>query len=139
MHMISSVALRSNEIPTNLHPTKYYFNSDIEYLMQEFEHVKSLGSAALEEWIKGLESKGKRKMADAARWEQWENSGGLDEARLQSCGRLANNNDPRRERGRQSALHDTSRPEDPLLTPIEGVAHHGISPDFINSKYYCQS
>lgn len=82
MHMVSSVTLRLADIPTDLQLSKYYSNSEIDQLMNEFHHVKSLGPAALEEWMKGLESMGKRKLSDAARWEQWENSGGLHEARL---------------------------------------------------------
>lgn len=80
--MLSSATLRLADIPTDLHLSKYYFKSEIDQLMNEFHHVKSLGSAVLEEWMKGLESMGKRKSSDAARWEQWENSGGLHEARL---------------------------------------------------------
>jgi hypothetical protein len=141
MHMVPSVVLRSNEIPADLHLTKYYFNSDIEYLIQEFDHVKSLGPATLEEWIKGLESKGKRKMADAARWEQWENSGGLYEVRLDCCGRITNN-DPRSKSSHHSISHEMSRSEDSTLSPSQGLAHNGVPsvpPGFITSKYHSSS
>lgn len=39
--------------------------------------MKSLGDAAAEEWIKGLEDLGKQRRHDAARWERWEDAGGL--------------------------------------------------------------
>ena len=39
------------------------------------EEVRALGSAAAEEWCKGLEASGKEKVSDAARWEHWEASG----------------------------------------------------------------
>ncbi|KAL1850788.1 hypothetical protein Plec18170_006622 [Paecilomyces lecythidis] len=57
--------------------TKYYYKPHIDRLKRKFEDVKSLGPAAVEEWIKGLESKGKEHLADSARWEQWEVNGGL--------------------------------------------------------------
>lgn len=91
MHMVSSVTLRMADIPTDLQLSKYYSNSEIDQLMNEFHHVKSLGPAVLEEWMKGLESMGKRKVSDAARWEQWENSGGLHEARLRIYRKATNN------------------------------------------------
>ncbi|OKL58509.1 hypothetical protein UA08_06267 [Talaromyces atroroseus] len=138
MHMVPSVVLRSNESPpADLHLTKYYFNSDIEYLMQEFDHVKSLGPATLEEWIKGLESKGKRKMADTARWEQWENSGGLYEVRLDFRGQ-STNNDPRSKSSHHHSMpQDMSRSEHPTLSPFRGLAHNGVPsvpPGFITNS-----
>lgn len=114
MHMVSSVALRSADIPTDLHLSKYYSNLEIDQLMNEFHHVKSLGSAALEEWMKGLESMGKRKLSDASRWEQWENSGGLYETRLGYYGRTTDNSPhsrgmPRSERSSFSPTGSANR------------------------------
>jgi hypothetical protein len=63
--------------------TKYYYKPHIDELMRKFEEVKLLGSAALEEWIKGLEGEGRRKIADAARWEHWEVRGGLQAIRAE--------------------------------------------------------
>jgi hypothetical protein len=125
MHMVSSVALRLADIPTDLHLSKYYFNSEIDQLMDEFHHVKSLGPAALEEWMKGLESMGKRKLSDAARWEQWENSGGLHEARLRYYGRTTNN--PPRSRG-------MPRSERSSLSPAESV-NGATFPGYVHGKY----
>lgn len=80
MHVVSSVAVKTNQVdPGQL--SKYYYDNDIQCLLGELERVKSLGSAALEEWTKGLESERATKMADIARWEQWEKSGGLQDAR----------------------------------------------------------
>lgn len=125
MHMVSSVALRLADIPTDLHLSKYYSNSEIDQLMDEFHHVKSLGPAALEEWMKGLESMGKRKLSDAARWEQWENSGGLHEARLRYYGRTTNN--PPRNRG-------MPRSERSSLSPAESI-NGATFPGYIHGKY----
>jgi hypothetical protein len=82
MHIIPSVVLRSNQPPSGLVMTKYYYTPHIVDLKRKFEEVEALGPAALEEWIKGLESEGREKIADAARWEQWEASGGLQTLKL---------------------------------------------------------
>lgn len=77
MHFISSIALRGSQSSSNLNLTKYYYKPHIQAMKREFDEVKALGSATAEEWVKGLEANGKEKLADAARWEQWEMSGGL--------------------------------------------------------------
>jgi hypothetical protein len=77
MHYVSSSTLRGSQPPPGLTLTKYFLKSQIEEMKAKFEEVKSLGPATAEEWIKGLEGNGKEKMADAARWEQWELTGGL--------------------------------------------------------------
>ena len=38
--------------------------------------ARALGDAAAQEWYKGLEKSGKDRLADSARWEQWEATGG---------------------------------------------------------------
>jgi hypothetical protein len=77
MHHISSIALRGAHPPPELTLTKYFYKPHVENIKRKFEEVKALGSATAEEWIKGLEGSGKEKLADAARWEQWEVTGGL--------------------------------------------------------------
>lgn len=77
VHLLSSVTLRSALPPPGLQLTKHYFKPHIDDIKMEFENVKAMGPATFEEWIKGLESTGKGKLADAARWEQWETNGGL--------------------------------------------------------------
>ncbi|KAK2759043.1 hypothetical protein FQN54_003142 [Arachnomyces sp. PD_36] len=77
MHFISSIALRGSQSSANFNLTKYYFKPHIQAMKREFDEVKALGSATAEEWVKGLETNGKEKLADAARWEQWEMSGAL--------------------------------------------------------------
>lgn len=76
MHFIPSVTLRSTQGPPPV-VTKYYYKPHIDRLKRKFADVKSLGPAVVEEWIKGLESKGKEHLADCSRWEQWEATGGL--------------------------------------------------------------
>lgn len=77
LDIISSVALRSNPLSSDLEITKYYYTPHITKLLRDLEEVKTLGYAAVEEWIKGQEVEGKRKMSDTERWEQWEAGGGL--------------------------------------------------------------
>ncbi|KAI9713299.1 MAG: hypothetical protein M1812_006658 [Candelaria pacifica] len=71
-HVIPSTALQNSDPPPNLSMTKYYYKPDIESIKRQLEDVKGLGSAATEEWIKGLDGKGKDRMGEAARWERWE-------------------------------------------------------------------
>jgi hypothetical protein len=56
----------------------------VEEIKREFEDVKVMGSATAEEWIKGLEGRGKERRNDAARWERWEAGGGI--VRIQTLG-----------------------------------------------------
>ncbi|TVY29786.1 hypothetical protein LHYA1_G002050 [Lachnellula hyalina] len=60
---------------------KRYSNSHIEDIKQEFDNVKALGSATAEEWLKGLDERGKERKSDAARWERYESMGGVTNMR----------------------------------------------------------
>ncbi|CAD0114865.1 unnamed protein product, partial [Aureobasidium uvarum] len=51
---------------------KVYSQKHIDDLQQEHQNAKEFGTAAAEEWVKGLPLLGKQQMADAARWERWE-------------------------------------------------------------------
>ncbi|KKZ62967.1 hypothetical protein EMCG_02678 [[Emmonsia] crescens] len=82
MHFTASITWRNNQPPGDMALTKYFYKAHVDDMRRKFEDVKSLGPAATEEWIKGLESNVKDKLADAARWEQWETSGGLRSMRL---------------------------------------------------------
>ena len=59
-------------IPSHLRVAKVYFNEDTNTIIRGFESAKGFGDGAAEEWRKGLYTKGKAAMADAARWEKWE-------------------------------------------------------------------
>lgn len=59
-------------IPSHLRVAKVYYNADIKTIIDDYEDVKSFGDGAAEEWRKGLHTKGKEAMNDAARWEKWE-------------------------------------------------------------------
>lgn len=83
LHVISAASLQSGP-PTGISITKYFFKLHIEELKQEFDEVKAMGSAVAEEWIKGLEGRGRERRNDAVRWERWEVGGGV--ARMRNLG-----------------------------------------------------
>ena len=51
---------------------RVFYAKDIEDITAELEDAKSYGEGAADEWRKGLDTKGKERVADAARWEKWE-------------------------------------------------------------------
>ncbi|ESZ95713.1 hypothetical protein SBOR_3933 [Sclerotinia borealis F-4128] len=77
LHVIPATALQHGQPPSTTQITKYYFKKHVEAIKDEFESVKAMGSATIEEWLKGLEDRGKERRNDAARWERWEASGGV--------------------------------------------------------------
>jgi hypothetical protein len=77
---VTSANLRQHDPPPELKLTKYYYIPEIEALENDMAEVQALGSAAAQEWFKGLQLTGKRKRDDIERLEQWETSLG---ARLQ--------------------------------------------------------
>lgn len=80
--MVASTALhQGQQPPSNIQISKYFLKSDVESIKKEYFKVKGLGNAAAEEWVKGLDNRGKAKRLDVARWERWEASGGLQRLR----------------------------------------------------------
>ncbi|UNI15219.1 hypothetical protein JDV02_001774 [Purpureocillium takamizusanense] len=81
MHVIAPQVLSIVTSPGKLQITKVFLPSHVEDIRHEFEAVKSLGRAAAEEWVKGLDARGKKLLVDASRWERWFLSGGVQEMR----------------------------------------------------------
>lgn len=77
MHTISPDALQRGLLPPDLQVTKIYLSEHVEKLKQEFLSVKSMGGATVEEWLKGLELRGKESLSDSMRWEKWASTGGI--------------------------------------------------------------
>ena len=77
LHVIPAATLQNGNPPSTIQMTKHYFKPHIEAIKEEFNNVKSMGSATAEEWLKGLDDRGKERRNDAARWERWEASGGV--------------------------------------------------------------
>ncbi|KAI1214033.1 uncharacterized protein F4807DRAFT_406424 [Annulohypoxylon truncatum] len=83
MHMISPDTLRKGLAQPDLQVTKIYLPEQVERLKQEFLSVKSMGGATAEEWLKGLETRGKELFSDLMRWEKWMTTGGVTQMRTQ--------------------------------------------------------
>lgn len=81
LHVVASTTLQQGQPPTNMQIGKYFYKPHVEDIKQEFFKVKALGSGTAEEWIKGLETRGKDRQLDLVRWERWESSGGLQRMR----------------------------------------------------------
>lgn len=80
--MVASTALQQGQQPpSSLQISKYFLKTDVDNLRKEYFRIKELGDAAAEEWVKGLDNRGKAKRLDSARWERWETAGGLQRIR----------------------------------------------------------
>lgn len=77
MRLITPDVLQKGVIPPDLQVTKIYPSEHVEKLKQEFLSVKSMGGATVEEWLKGLELRGKELLSDSMRWEKWSSTGGV--------------------------------------------------------------
>ncbi|KAI0025595.1 hypothetical protein F4780DRAFT_768359 [Xylariomycetidae sp. FL0641] len=77
MHLVLSTVLQSGQAPQISKVNKIFYAAHVVAIKEEFASVKSMGGATAEEWIKGLEARGKEHRSDAMRWEKWELSGGI--------------------------------------------------------------
>lgn len=78
LHFVPQVFWQES-VPHNVDLQKYYYIPEIEFLQQEAESAQALGSGAVEEWVKGLPSRGRSIHNFAMRCEEWEFNGGLDD------------------------------------------------------------
>ena len=74
---ISTAALKTMQQAMDMRGTKCYYKPNVKELKRQFEEVRELGPGSAEEWIKGLDVRGKERLQDAIRWEQWEARGCL--------------------------------------------------------------
>jgi len=77
MHVLSLTTLQIGPPPPTIQITKNFFQPQIEDIKREFLDVEAMGSATAEEWLKGLDDRGKERRNDSIRWERWEASGGV--------------------------------------------------------------
>lgn len=75
VHVISSATLQNAHAPAQI--TKIFFKPLIEDIKKEFFEIKAMGAGTAEEWLKGLDKRGKEKRNDAFKWERWEQTGGV--------------------------------------------------------------
>lgn len=81
LHVLPTVTLQNGQPPPSIQITKYFFQLQVEDVKREFSEVQSMGTATTEEWLKGLDDRGKERRNDAARWERWESVGGITRMR----------------------------------------------------------
>ena len=59
-------------VPAGVSLAKVYSHHQIIELRQEYEAAKAYAPAAADEWLKGLQSRGKSRLADSGRFVRWE-------------------------------------------------------------------
>jgi hypothetical protein len=82
LNVVSLSAIEQGQLPPNVDITKLFLASDVDEIKKEFFAVKGLGPGTLEEWFKGLESRGQTRLNEARKWEKWANTGSLQHVRL---------------------------------------------------------
>lgn len=107
-NVLSPGALQSGHGYNDVKFTKLFYKKHVEDLKEEFTTVKAMGLATAEEWIKGLENRGKELRGDAGRWEKWESAGGISQMRKTQA----------------ESPHDTSHDGAPLGAPNK-LSHDG--------------
>jgi len=71
-HYIPAHTLQAATIPASVEIAKYYFREHVDAITEELTDALSLGTAAAEEWSKGLEARGNERMKLVELWERWE-------------------------------------------------------------------
>lgn len=77
MHVLSPDVLQGSQVPPDVQLTKLFLRNHVDQLAKEFNLVQSLGGATMDEWLKGLESRGKQRRSDPSRWEKWAGADGV--------------------------------------------------------------
>ncbi len=63
-------------MPPSLQLSKRYYPPHVEDIRRKLDIVQGFGPATAEEWYKGIESMGRKRIDDASRWERWESAEG---------------------------------------------------------------
>ncbi|KAF2789925.1 hypothetical protein K505DRAFT_365172 [Melanomma pulvis-pyrius CBS 109.77] len=71
-HYIPAYTLQAATTPAGVEIGKFYYKEHVEEITKELEQALSRGSAAAEEWAKGLDVRGKERMKAPENWERWE-------------------------------------------------------------------
>ncbi|KAK7745407.1 hypothetical protein SLS53_002903 [Cytospora paraplurivora] len=81
LHVITPTTIARSKTPPDTALTKLFWSAHVEELKQEFFGVKDMGAATAEEWLKGLDGRGKKRRNDPAKWENWALGNGLSQMR----------------------------------------------------------
>jgi hypothetical protein len=81
LHVVTPGVMQIEQLPPHLQVSKIFYSTHADRMREEFQTVRDMGSATAEEWLKGLEDRGKELRNDASRWEKWAKSGGLSHVR----------------------------------------------------------
>ncbi|EPE03240.1 f-box domain containing protein [Ophiostoma piceae UAMH 11346] len=73
--------IESGKLPPTESLSKLFWSPDVESLREEFLSVKELGPAAADEWQKGLSTRGSKQRAEVAKWQKYDESGGVSNMR----------------------------------------------------------
>ncbi|KAF2200406.1 hypothetical protein GQ43DRAFT_418066 [Delitschia confertaspora ATCC 74209] len=71
-HYIPVHILQNANLPPDIEITKYYYKEHVGEIARELEQAQSRGPGAAEEWFKGLDVRGKKRMRTVDTWEHWE-------------------------------------------------------------------
>jgi hypothetical protein len=71
-HYIPAYTLQAATVPASVEIAKYYYQEHVDTITEELTDALSLGTAAAEEWSKGLEARGTERMKLVELWERWE-------------------------------------------------------------------
>ncbi|KAF2498980.1 hypothetical protein BU16DRAFT_559012 [Lophium mytilinum] len=72
LNVIAASSLQDPALPPSLQIFKVYYKPQIQQMEIELVEAQSRGPAAAEEWLKGLDSRGRARMSNSAGWERWE-------------------------------------------------------------------
>ncbi|TFB06459.1 hypothetical protein CCMA1212_002273 [Trichoderma ghanense] len=84
LNVVTRQMMRNTPMPTSVQLTKVFWPAQLESLRAELEDARRFGAGAVEEWVKGLESRGAEAIRDASRWDGWYLSGGVRQMRRRS-------------------------------------------------------
>ena len=126
LHVISSATLQNGQPPPTSQITKHFFKSHVEDIKKEFMEVKALGSATVGSVLLPCCFD----KADAARWERYDSTGGVERMRHLEPLEISTNVLIRTSPRNFSTQHSASNPSLLLVGPtaVQGLnAFHQTS------------
>lgn len=145
LHVIPPQLLFAGSDPTHSQVAKVFSSEQVKAIYAEFEGVQALGHATAEEWVKGLENRGKRSLADASRWERWYLTGGVHDMRtslqsLHSSTQTIGAASSTRVLDAQAPVNESQKPGGDVMqtrdppTPIIGSCHTAFGSSLANGR-----